>query len=408
MSITFVEAADSRQRTHGVNGEGVRLHWHGKGTTLDTAIKAALVALAPTSWDGLTLVNLAENPHQSSGWWDCTADYAASAEQAGGVKLLTEPGVTDPLGPEFEFDISAQQAHITQSLLTVTSRYDSTVGGLNPANLWAVSTAYEVFDSVVAGGNSYVCTTAGTSSGAGSGPTGTGSEIADGSVLWNWVGTAGGTRAVWAAATAYAADDQVDSHGFLYKCTGGGTSAATGDGPEGAGTGIVDGTCTWDYVGPDLDAAAPDFNGAIGVTRDRVCGTDVYVGALEFSVTAQCYPVTLQLLETLLDLVGGFNEATYFNFPPKTLLYLGCTGTPRPGNIWTLKHRFAASKNVRSLRVGSKIVIPFKGGWDFLWAAYADATVTTGTGRTFNVQRPYAAYVEQVCRPGDFSALPIA
>lgn len=407
MSITFVEAADSRQRTFGVNGEGVRLHWHGKGTSLDTAMKAALLALAPTSWDGLTLVNLDERPVQSSGWWDCTADYAYSAEQAGGVKLLTTPGVTDPLGPEFEFDISAQQAHVTQSLLTVTSRYDNTDGGTNPANSWAVSTAYAVDDQVSANGNLYVCTTAGTSSGAGSGPSGTGTGITDGSVVWDYVGTTGTAVAVWTASTAYTTGQQVDSHGFLYECATGGTSSATGDGPEGTGTGITDGTAVWDYVGPDLDPAAPNYNQAIAVTRDRVCGTDVYVGCLEFSITAQCYPVTLELIATLKGLVGAFNRATWYNFPPKTLLYMGCTGTPRPGNIWTLKHRFAASENLRNIAVGSKITIPFKGGWDFLWAAYSDMTVSLPNGRTHNVQAPYAAYVEQVARAGDFSALPI-
>jgi len=407
VSITFTEAADSRQRTIGVNGESVRLRWHGKGTLLDTAMKAALVALAPTSWDGLTLVGLDEKPVQSSGWWDCTADYAYSAEQSGGVKLLSTPAVDDPLGPEFEFDISAQQAHVTQSLLTVTSRYDNADGGVNPANAWAVSTAYVVGDRVSAGGNLYTCTTAGTSNGAGSGPTGTGTGITDGSVVWDFVSTTGATVAVWTASTAYTVGQKVDSHGFLYDCTTAGTSSATSDGPEGTGTGIADGTAVWSYVSPDLDPAAPNYNQAVAVTRDRVCGTDVYVGALEFCLTAQCYPVTLELIVTLLDLVGSFNGATWYNFPPKTLLYMGCTGTPRPGNIWTLKHRFAASKNLRNVKVGSKITIPFKGGWDFLWAAYADMTVQLPNNRTFNVQAPYAAYVEQVCRPGDFASLPI-
>jgi len=406
VSIVLREASDSRQQAQTVNGRGQRLHWHASGSIDQAAVRAAQIATMPTEWDDLTLVGYDTNPHHNSGWWDCTADYAYSPEQAGGVKVITEPGVDDPLGPEIEFDISAQQVHVTQSVRTVTSRFDNTQGGVNPPDAWAISTAYAVDDRVTAGGNVYVCTTAGTSSGAGSGPSGTGSGITDGSVVWDYVGAGGATIVVWTASTAYTVGQKVDSHGYLYDCTTAGTSSATGDGPEGTGAGIADGTAVWSYVSPDLDPKAPDYGQAIGVTRDRVTGTDIFVGALDFSITAQYYPVTLALIETLLGLVGTFNGATWWNFPPKTLLYMGCTGAARPGNIWTLKHRFSASKNLRNIPVGAKIEMPFKGGHDFLWAAYTDMTTSFG-GRPFTLQVPFAAYVEQVYLPGDFTTLPI-
>ncbi len=55
------------------------------------------------------------------------------------------------------------------------------------------------------------------------------------------------TRGNWAPSTFYFVDDTVRNGGHSYICTGGGTSASSG-GPTGGGTGIMDGTATWDYT----------------------------------------------------------------------------------------------------------------------------------------------------------------
>lgn len=54
----------------------------------------------------------------------------------------------------------------------------------SPSN-WAISTAYVLEDRRVNGGGVYVCVTAGTSAGSG-GPTGTGTGITDGTVVWDY------------------------------------------------------------------------------------------------------------------------------------------------------------------------------------------------------------------------------
>jgi len=51
---------------------------------------------------------------------------------------------------------------------------------------WTGSTAYSVGNLVLNGAGIYICTTAGTSAASG-GPTGTGTGITDGSVVWNYV-----------------------------------------------------------------------------------------------------------------------------------------------------------------------------------------------------------------------------
>lgn len=58
---------------------------------------------------------------------------------------------------------------------------------MRAALVWLASTTYSVGDRVSNGANTYVATTAGTSAASG-GPTGTGTGIADGSVVWAFDG----------------------------------------------------------------------------------------------------------------------------------------------------------------------------------------------------------------------------
>ena len=80
--------------------------------------------------------------------------------------------------------------------------------------------------------------------------------------LWNGVtaGTGGGLYGIWAGPTAagatpawvvshaYAAGVVVVANGNYYTCTTGGTSASSGTGPTGTGTGITDGSAVWSYL----------------------------------------------------------------------------------------------------------------------------------------------------------------
>lgn len=67
-------------------------------------------------------------------------------------------------------------------------------------------------------------------------------------------------RAPWKALRFYLLNERVvNDTGKIYKMTAAsGTSAASG-GPTGTGTGITDGTCTWDYV--STDTTGVDFSG---------------------------------------------------------------------------------------------------------------------------------------------------
>lgn len=52
----------------------------------------------------------------------------------------------------------------------------------------------------------------------------------------------------WAISIAYTTGQWVANGSNVYVCTTSGTSASSGGGPTGTGTGIIDGTCVWNYV----------------------------------------------------------------------------------------------------------------------------------------------------------------
>jgi hypothetical protein len=56
----------------------------------------------------------------------------------------------------------------------------------------------------------------------------------------------------WAASTAYAVGAYVQANGNVYRATVAGSSATTGSGPSGTGASITDGTVTWAYQAPTL------------------------------------------------------------------------------------------------------------------------------------------------------------
>lgn len=71
--------------------------------------------------------------------------------------------------------------------------------------------------------------------------------------------------ASWAASTAYTAGDRRLNGANVYICTVGGTSASSG-GPTGTGTGITDGTVTWNYLGAAGDMGLDNTSIASGQT----------------------------------------------------------------------------------------------------------------------------------------------
>lgn len=163
----------------------------------------------------------------------------------------------------------------------------------------------------------------------------------------------------------------------------------------------------WTLAAANLVGAGADYKNAIGVTRDSVAGTDVYAGKLEFTISQRNLPLTLPWLRTMRSTVAKTNRYAWRGFAAGELLYLGATGRFTPDELWNITHKFAAGEHQCAIPLSfdaatgkPKIVVPFKGAWEYLWCSYTDET-----SANLLVQVPQAAYVEQVYQDADLTLL---
>lgn len=150
---------------------------------------------------------------------------------------------------------------------------------------------------------------------------------------------------------------------------------------------------------------APDFQGAISVSRNGVEGVDTYVPSYSFTErrTMAADDVTNAYRYQIFSLVGTTNSATFFGLSAGECLFLGAVGNKNADGDWDIDFRFAGSKNATNLVIGD-ITVASKPGWARLWVLYDDVDDAT-THRL--IKKPIAAYVERVYDPGNFSLLGI-
>ena len=110
--------------------------------------------------------------------------------------------------------IQAKVSGATSSSLTFTWGTSSKAGRAAPA-AWGKGKAYTQYVWVVNGGNVYECETSGTSATSGSGPTGTTSPIADGTVSWNYLGALPAAPAITVSPDGTAGTFTTESFAFL-------------------------------------------------------------------------------------------------------------------------------------------------------------------------------------------------
>lgn len=147
----------------------------------------------------------------------------------------------------------------------------------------------------------------------------------------------------------------------------------------------------------------PNFQGAIGVTEDRIEGTDITSPVFTFSETHQFddATVTTAYKVLLFNLTGRVNDAPFKGLAAGECLFLGASGSKRGNELWSLSFRFAGSPNATGMTIGSITGIDKK-GWEYLWIRYADFEDTSAFAL---VKRPIACYVESVYLEDDFSQL---
>lgn len=154
--------------------------------------------------------------------------------------------------------------------------------------------------------------------------------------------------------------------------------------------------------------SAPDHQGAIGISDDGVQGCDKVVGVMSWSKTVQRAACSDAYIRTLSNLVGKTNNAPFYGYPAYTLMYMGCEPSEAKDvllggtlSIWNLTHTFDHAETRVNIGVGG-LVVPEKRGHEYVWFEYKPAV--NGGAR---VQRPVAAYVEEVAGSGNFELIGI-
>jgi len=200
--------------------------------------------------------------------------------------------------------------------------------------------------------------------------------------------------------------DQPVGHSGLGGSAPTSPTAPTGTTPLGAGysfdtTGAT-AHITQSIQTVDRSVGSPDNSQAIGLTRDSVEGTDVFVPKFEWQRTVHRPVCTVEYLKTLRDLTGTVNNDVFYTFPAETVLYLGASGQFTQGEGWSITHRFSYAPNEINIAIGNGLVVPLKRGHEYLWVAYEEQEVGNRV-----LQVPVAWYVERVYRTRGFPLLEI-
>lgn len=168
---------------------------------------------------------------------------------------------------------------------------------------------------------------------------------------------------------------------------------------------ITQGVPVASYAPPG--ATAPDFQGAINVSEDRVEGVDIVVPAFEWTETVRMSFASTSEFEDFQDvcyqLTGRTNDATFRRKAEGEVLLQQVTGGKRGDELASITFRFAASPNLTGLSLGDITGID-KGGWEYLWVHYAEFEDLAGLAIA---KRPSSVHVVRVYESGDFSALGI-
>jgi hypothetical protein len=149
--------------------------------------------------------------------------------------------------------------------------------------------------------------------------------------------------------------------------------------------------------------AAADSQKAIGVTADgEVQGCDRIAPHLEWSTTRTLSYITLGYLDTLYQMVGKVNNATFYGFPAGTVLFMGSDISGKDTEKKTVSFKFACQPNETDIEICDGLTVPAKNGWEYLWVSYKNVE---DAGTLF--MQPSAAYVERIYDTASYTVLGI-
>lgn len=157
-----------------------------------------------------------------------------------------------------------------------------------------------------------------------------------------------------------------------------------------------------DVPNRDPDEDIPNYNRAIGVSKDKIEGVEIYAPNQEWTESKRFAFVTRKYYEDLVRMTGTTNDAPFWGFKIGEVLFLGATGRGNSENGWECTFKFAVSLREDGIELCDGLTVPSKSGWDYLWVAYAP---DDSAGRM--VEKPIFASVERVYKSSNFSKLGI-
>lgn len=148
---------------------------------------------------------------------------------------------------------------------------------------------------------------------------------------------------------------------------------------------------------------APDFKGSIGFDGKNLAGVTINIPTYAFTEQHFFSDATVNnaFKETLRDITGTVNNASFKGFDAGEVLFLGVTGSKTGSGNWSITYSFASNKNRSNFSIGDIGGITAF-GWEHVWVRYEDDK--SGDSLT---KVPRAVYVEKVYETEDFSQLGI-
>ena len=149
----------------------------------------------------------------------------------------------------------------------------------------------------------------------------------------------------------------------------------------------------------------PNHRGAIGVTQDgHVEGVEIPYPIYNWSeaLTVPAASVTTSYKLALFNLTGRMNHAAWKGFSKGEVLFLGAQGTQQNGGAVKINFKFSSLPNETNIPVSPTLSIPFKYGWDYLWAEFEN-----DVSDHHLITRPAWAHTERVFLFGDMTLLGI-
>lgn len=146
----------------------------------------------------------------------------------------------------------------------------------------------------------------------------------------------------------------------------------------------------------------PNFQGAIGVTKEGVEGCDVQVPSMIWNERhiISNNRIANAFIQQIFVCCARMNDSQFRIFARGEALFLGATlAQSKEVDGWEGNFRWAGSPNAVGLSVGN-ITIAEKLGHDYLWIRYQEST-SAGS----SVKIPKSAFVERVYQFTDMNAL---